>query len=588
MLRVLSFSLFVASVVGAQSVPTLRTGTQLVVVDVVVTDKNGAPVHGLKETDFALRDEGAEQKVLNFQEHPASASQRMPELPKMPPGTFTNYVPLRQDVPLNIVLLDLLNTPLLDQGYARQQLEKYVMTLQPGTPISIFALTSRLMMLQGFSSNPEILRGAIASRKTMSPPLLLKPQSQTDDESDSKQDVDSTHPLVQAEVRANLDEIATNQKDFQVQARTQLTLDAINQLSRYLSGFPGRKNLIWFTGSFPVNIFPQGDISTSFSNMPSMAEEYRDTVNLLATSQIAVYPIDSRGLFSNPIADATGRHFAMGPERVAEEQAFSEQTATEQTAMRVLASSTGGKAYVNKNDLTAAVTDAIQSGSSYYTLTYAPTDKKQEGRFHRIKVNVQGGGYRLAYREGYYAAAGKLHTVAIDSHAFSAEKAGNTVMQRSMLRGAPEATQIYFTTSFTVPGGKESLSPVLAKGSISTSAAKGPYRLYKAVFTADPNSITALPDGADKVNVGIEFVALVYDANGVLQSWAGKTLRGALAKAKYAEMVKAGVQYGLDVSVPAKGDFYIRTGVHDLASDRVGALEVPASLIVAKTGTAHP
>jgi VWFA-related protein len=492
-----------------------------------------------------------------------------------------------------------------------------VSNLQPGTPIAILVLTSKLLMLQGFTSDPRLLKAALTSPKTMRSPDQLTSQMEFNARQETSRAIDMnvTTPaemLEAATAQANIAAYEANEKAFQDQERAQWTLDGLNQLGRYLAGFPGRKNLIWFSGSFPINMFPQGDVSTAFSGMPSMVAEYRETTNLLTTSQIAVYPIDARGLFGNAQNDASGNHGPVGTNTVAAsaspinpngqargglqplssahaysaaQRSFSEQTATEQTTMRLMATATGGKAYLNTNDLTGAVQDVMHTGASYYTLTYSPTNKKQDGRFRKLKVDMEERGYRLSYREGYFAASDKLHTTPVEAHGAASVSGTNVAMKSAMRRGAPQPTQIYLATSFAPVGDAGVLSPELAAGNSAAPTVKGPYRLYRLVLSADPSSITAVPNGTDKVDLGIEFVALVYNAEGVLQTSTGKILRGALAKAKYEEILKTGVQYGLDISVPAKGDFYIRTGVHDLASDRVGALEVPASLIATTAPT---
>src|SRR5258708_2172425 len=148
-------------------VATLRAGIQLVVVDVVVTDKNQKPVHGLKASDFTLTEENVPQVVKHFEEHtaltPADAT-RFPSMPKFPPGVFTNYTPGPVNGAVNLLLLDALNTPLKDQAYVRQQLLAYLNATPPGTRIAIFGLTNQLTILQRFTSDPEVLK-TVASRK---------------------------------------------------------------------------------------------------------------------------------------------------------------------------------------------------------------------------------------------------------------------------------------------------------------------------------------------------------------------------------------------------------------------------------------
>jgi len=66
--------------------------------------------------------------------------------------------------------------------------------------------------------------------------------------------------------------------------------------------------------------------------------------------------------------------------------------------MEQLASSTGGKAYINTNDLNAAMRHAINDGANYYTLGYSRTEKKMDGSYRQIEVKVAKGKYKLAYR----------------------------------------------------------------------------------------------------------------------------------------------------------------------------------------------
>ena len=82
-------------------------------------------------------------------------------------------------------------------------------------------------------------------------------------------------------------------------------LDAFNAIAHYLANFPGRKNVIWFSGSFPLNIEPDETLNDPFAVMEDSNQEFRETTNLLARSQIAVYPVDARGLMTSPVFDAS-------------------------------------------------------------------------------------------------------------------------------------------------------------------------------------------------------------------------------------------------------------------------------------------
>ncbi len=240
---------------------TLRANSQLVVLDVVVTDKNQKPVHGLKNTDFAVLEASQPQAIRNFEEHtalPATEAAKLPTMPKMPPGIFTNFTPVPEGSSVNVLLLDSLNTPMKDQIFVRDQLLKYVKSAPSGTRVAIFGLTTRLIMLQGFTSDPELLKAVVEKKAGAKGSVLLDDVAGTgapESISDQLTDLSDGSPDA-ATVIANMQQFEAQNQSFQTMLRAHYTLDAMNLLARYLSAIPGRKNLIWFSGSFPISILP--------------------------------------------------------------------------------------------------------------------------------------------------------------------------------------------------------------------------------------------------------------------------------------------------------------------------------------------
>ena len=95
----------------------LHTGTQLVVVDVTVRDKKGNPVHGITKDQFSISEAKQPQTLRAFDEFSTAATPPVvPAEPKLPAGMFTNYTPVPAKGPLNVLLIDALNTPLLGPG----------------------------------------------------------------------------------------------------------------------------------------------------------------------------------------------------------------------------------------------------------------------------------------------------------------------------------------------------------------------------------------------------------------------------------------------------------------------------------------
>src|ERR1035437_6890047 len=156
-----------------QPAETLRTFSNLVVVDVVVTDAHQNPVHHLTTNDFTVLEDGHAQAIKVFEEHSAGESSHLPSTPKLRPGEFANDGPDSSAGPLNILLLDKLNTPMNVQPYVHDQLLEYLKKPHSGTRTAIFGLTTQLRLLQGFTSDPEVLRAVLNGKKAGARPSVL-------------------------------------------------------------------------------------------------------------------------------------------------------------------------------------------------------------------------------------------------------------------------------------------------------------------------------------------------------------------------------------------------------------------------------
>jgi VWFA-related protein len=586
----------------AQSGVTLRAGAQLVVVDVVVTDKNQNPIHNLKATDFALLESGHPQQIKSFEEHISQSAKPIPPMPVFPPGIFTNYSPAPIGSAVNILLVDTLNTPVLDQIYLHDQFHKYINTSKPGAPMAIFGLTTKLMLLQSFTSDPELLKAAINNKNIKNSPLIDRVSGgNTTMFSDQATDFAAIIPGASGSSNAPLDtpagfqerivkdiqQFESQQTSFQLQLRAKYTLDAINQLARYLEGIPGRKNLIWFSGSFPLNILPDGTVDDPFMSVASSEDEYRETTNLLTRAQVAVYPIDVRGALTTPDMDVSQSAgiYVEDPTRFAADQLkFHQETALENLTMIRMAEDSGGHAFINDNDLTNAVNKAIAAGSHYYTLTYSPSDTNWNGNFRKIQVKLQQSGATLAYRRGYYAndpnAPATPSRFANKNKKDSATAAPRTdPMRVAMMRGAPDPTEITLKAR-VLPASTEPETE-LAKDNIlnPSSDVKGPYRRYAIDIAADPSSINIqrAPDG--NYHALLQFLTYVYDQDGNLLNVENNAVRANYSPTVYRQILRTGIPYHEEISVPLKGDYALRIGVHDLATNHIGALEVPVDSV---------
>jgi VWFA-related protein len=516
----------------------LKSESPLVVLDVVVTDKKGQPVHGLSASDFTVLEKSEKMTLQSFEERRADQAPPAPLPAKeaLAPNVFTNVTDNPTDGPLNVLLMDALNTPIADQMYVREQMLEYVKKVPQGTRIAIFGLSSRLYVRQGITTDPALLKAAVQMFIAENAPVPFG-------------------------------------------LRTRYTLAAIEDLARYLSGLPGRKNLIWFAGSFHLGMMPDGDRENQFGAMANFADDVKWTANLLTRSQVAVYPIDARGLFSDPEFSAEvalPRGAEVLNHRTPEafqnsEGSFLGQRASDKITMNMLAERTGGKAFYDTNGLKESMREAINDGSNYYTLAYAPTNHKWDGRYRNVRVTLDQSGVDLFYRQGYFA---------YDPNAPRAhvrQELPMSLMDSAMQPGGPNPTQIAFMVRIVPTAGTERTLP--STNQPNAKKMKPPYRHYTVWYDIDVRNLafTATPDGVH--HGSLEFEILLYNPNGELMNATRETAKVKLPAAGYESRLQSGWKFHQSIDAPAKNEYFLRIGIHDVSSDRVGAVEVPLAAI---------
>jgi len=551
--------------------PTLvRSTTSLVVVDVVVVDAQQRPVHGLSESVFTVLEDGKPQTISSFEEHSAGEATKFPPAPQLPAGVFSDYSPAPENGALTVILLDRLNTPVKFQPVIRNQLLAFIKEESAETPVAIFGLDMELHLLQGFTTDPALLRAAIEQSHSAAPRLLGNSGA-------SDAAMNETSALADgADMVSGLQDFLDEQQTIQQQMRAQYTGDGFNQLSRFLSGFPGRKNLIWFSGSFPTTVFPDATLPDSSATATWVNNELRQTMETMERSQIAVYPIDARGLVATPLTNASnsGEKYTQNPAVLVQDQMkVFQQDTLQHTTMMQIAQATGGHAFFDTNGLKQAVQIAVEDGSNYYTLSYNPANRNWNGAYRRIAIQVNGGGYKLAYRRGYVAAPPDESAGTGTSAATTAYSA----MKLSMRHGAPAPSQIIFDAGIRPDSAQTEAS--LAPGNQGAAGLKGPFRRYDINLAASARNLLCPPTEKGGHRCNLEFVTFVYDAEGALVNMFNRGVDADLSAAQFETVQRQGLRYREQVSVPVNGAFFLRIGIHDLNSDHVGALEVPVSAV---------
>ncbi len=554
---------------------TLKAFSRLTVVDVTVVDGHENSVHGLPESAFTVLEDGKPQPLRSFSEVGKDTPVITRQLPKLPPHIYTNLQPSPASSAVNLLLLDSLNTSPQDQIFVKQETVDYLKSMQPGTRIAIMTLSgASLRLLQGFTSDPEVLMAAVKTKKNRALPSPFD-NSASDDAMATQMDISD------ADAAAAIQEFQGQQASFQTDIRNRVTLEALNQIAAYLSGIKGRKNLIWFTGGMPIQVFPQGG-TNDLASMTDYTRDVRRTTDMLTAAQIAVYPVDARGITTTPGASvvsgpkgfANGRGDSMGKSI----SAFNMKNSQEHLGMEAIAAATGGVAYYNTNGLKEAVNKAINNGENYYALSYVPPDPKFDGIFHKITVKVNVPGVHLSYREGYYSddIARNEITPGISLATTAPEPYGNN-MAASMGRGVPTSSQLLFTVR--VEPQSDSVNPEGTKvlGTLDPKLQGKPLRRYDFQYSLPGQQIT-FNDGPGKTHKGaLEFDIAAYDVYGKLITSISQTIDLKLTDERYRLLQRTPFQLiqGLDLPM---GEIFLRLGILDTVADKTGTLEIPVDV----------
>jgi len=579
----------------------LKSTVNRVILDVVVTDSNGRPVRGLTGKDFSVAEDGRPQEILAFDVHSLETASDFAKLPPLPANTFVNIPQAPERGPLYVLLLDLVNSENADEPYARRELLKFISEKPKGTRVAIFVLSDGLHLLQGF----------------------------TDDEKQLYAVLDPASP------REHLPRIFLEQKNFG-KGDVGMMVSVVTNIGRFLDGLPGRKNLLWFAGDFPLTFSPTDDVK-------SYQEEIKAALDTLAEAQVAVYPVDIRGVVTenahsaagdtggggvtsdyrngSPPAGSGGATVAIGSAS-ADSTPFANvphaggdqgnsilmQSYSVQDRLAMI---TGGRAFHSNNGLKDLLEAVVEDGANYYTLTYSPSNHNFNGAPRAIRVELANRGYQLSYRRSYYGTDLDSLKTREEAHGAGAEiaprKLGDSLFA-NMRHGAPLAHQLYFRAQIHAVGTAALATPeqmanlqqqtgnLREHGKNRAGKKLAPVQLQ--TYMVDYNVMAPKPiAGASSAPpLALEIAAAAYDSDGQMlngvvdqSSTANAPSSAPNSAPNSAGASKPGMyraQQQIDVPVSATS---IRLAVRDVSTDRIGAMEVALPLsAVAQAQAAAP
>ncbi|MDT8066994.1 MAG: VWA domain-containing protein [Terriglobia bacterium] len=526
--------------------PSIRVQTNLVLVPVQVRDHN-EHVPGLKEGAFTVLEDGKPQKIAVFDEV-RTTTQRLQQAP-VGPHEFTNQLTGNPETArYTIIAIDRINTGAMDMNRVRQGLTTFLMhTADTGEPIRLISIElNGIRMLQDFTTDPRALAAAL-ERSTKGVGKSEQSSVNLDETLQERENVvlsEAAMGNLSADEVARYLQTLDNTKDqeqnmiaFQERNARINSLEALQQVALSLTGLPGRKSLVWASSGYPFSsVVRQGRsaVRYDFSQIGEATALDAYTTQLLSAANIAMYPVDARGLV-NTAWDAMDPSHKYSP-TYAEKNARQEMNQDVLTTFERLAAGTGGKPCYNRPELSSCFKEALDDSRDYYMVGFYVDSKNTKEGWHKLQVKVD-------------------------------EKGANVRARNGFLFPLPDPSQ---TRDLDMSTAVQSLlldAGVPFKGQWTTTQRKG-NKIANSFFIQVLPSANVL--NAEQRKLNVEFAAVARTKDGAVAGQFAQTVNRTLPPEAVDMIEKGGITYRNTLDLPP-GEYLVRFVVRDNLTGRTGA-----------------
>jgi VWFA-related protein len=506
------------------SAPAIRFMVRLIQVTVVAEDGDGKPVSDLKKEDFTLRDKGEVQKVSFFaqQNTPAAQVSLVGDGPGPQMNFFSNHVESSPSGAnsVTVLLFDALNTQFRDLSYARTRVINFLQHMQPQDQVALYVLTpTRLYVMHDFTNDSETLVRLMGGK-----PEKASATSTTNTSAPGPNDV-KIEKLMS-------DSLGESNRFYKGQPLNivETTSSAMLQIARNTVNIPGRKNLVWISGGFPITMgaaIPLGarDDRQDFSASLSA------TAKQLGDANVAVYPVDARGLF----APRGGRRYA----------------SPNMDSMVLIANGTGGRPFYNTNDIASSIRKAVDDSRVSCVLGYYPSNDHWDAKFREINIKVARPGVHLRYKTGYFA---------VPANPDNRER--NEMLTSDAIRSPLQMIDL---------GLEVHADPV----------ANASGRELRVTVRVDPTAMRFQKVG-DRWTDGIEVVWVGLTPDGRILDRDKDTVELKPEQSGYDEIVRTGLSFSEHIKLGSDST-ELRLIVRDRGTGAIGSVNIPLAIVFANT-----
>jgi len=366
----------------------IKSFSDLVLIDVQVTDKSGKPVKGLKPEQFRLYEDNKEQKISSHDYYDietietAGAQDQSPVMVSL--GAVATPEKVREmvrDRRMIVLFFDMTSLEVDEIPRAVNAATRYITTqMTPADLVAVVSFGNRLGVLSNFTNNRDFLKRAVAS---------LQPGKDTQLAGLADAAAASGEEAVTQDTGAAF---TADDTEFNI-FNTDRKLAALEGLCDLLRPIPGKKSVVQFTG---------GITQTGQENRSQL----RAATDAANRANVSLYTVDMQGLKAEmPGGDATAAS-ASGTAMFSGASVFRQTSSRNDSreTLATLATDTGGKSFFDTGDF-KEVFDTVQADTSgYYLLGYYSANTLKDGKWRSVRVKVEMPGVKVRWREGYYAA----------------------------------------------------------------------------------------------------------------------------------------------------------------------------------------